>query len=142
MGKEIGNYVSYKQLFLDYMNAEGIRYTDEGENRVRVSYSGDNLKSIPVYVFFDKDGDPIVRFVCWDVANFKNKDERGIKACNELNAKWRWVKFYVDKDSDIIVECDAYVDAETCGETCMRLVRRMVNITDEAYPDIAKALWS
>ncbi len=130
---------NYKKLFMNYMDANGIKYTDRDNNVVRVSYNGDNLQSIPVYVFFDKEGKPLVQFRCWEIANFNNKAEQAYRVCNELNATYRWVKFYMDKDSDIICECDAYIDENTCGSVCMNMVRRVVNITDEAYPDLMRA---
>ena len=132
---------NYKQLFMSYMDKEGIKYTDRGDNVVKVVYSGDNLKSIPVYVFFDKDGGPMVQLRCWEIANFKDKEAKALIACNEMNSTYRWVKFYLDKDADIISECDAYLDEYTCGEECLNLVRRVVNITDDAYPTFAKAMW-
>ena len=132
----------YKKLFISHMEAEGIKYTDTDEFIVKVVYTGDNLKSIPVYVFFDKDNDPIVQLKCWNIGNFKDKEAKGIIACNEMNAHYRWIKFYLDKDSDIVADCDAYIDAATCGKECLSLVRRMVNITDEAYPTFARAMWA
>ncbi len=132
----------YKQLFVQHMDAKGIKYTDRDERSVKVSYAGDYLKSIPIYVFFDKDGDPLVALKCWDIATFKDKRDRAIVVCNELNSKYRWVKFYVDDDNDIIADADAMLGAATCGEECLSMVRRIVNIVDEAYPLIFKALCS
>ena len=134
---------NYKQLFMNYMDRKGIKYSDVKDYVVRVTYTGDNLKSIPVYVFFDSDGDPLVCLKCWDIVNFKDeKMASGIIACNELNKQYRWVKFYLDKDNDVVAQIDAYIDAETCGEECLNLVKRVVNITDEAYPTFMKAIWS
>ena len=129
----------YKKLFMQYMDNEGIKYTDVRDFVVKVSYKGDNMNSIPVFVYFDKDGDDMVEFRCFEIMNFSGKEGEGIFACNELNAKYRWVKFYVDDDADIICEADAYIDTQTCGEECMNMVRRVVNITDKAYPTFAKA---
>ena len=133
---------NFKQLFMTYLDRNGINYIDHSEFVVKVTYTGDNLKSIPVYIFFDKDGDPMVQLCCWDIANFQGKEVRGMVACNDMNKKYRWVKFYVDKDSDIVVSTDAYIDEITCGDECLRLVGRIVDITDEAYPIFAQALWS
>ena len=133
---------NFKQLFMEHMDKEGIKYVERDEFVVKVTYSGDNLKSIPVYVFFDEDGDPLVQLKCWEIANFKNKEGKGILACNEANKQYRWVKFYLDKDCDIVASIDAYIDASTCGSECLSLVRRVVNITDETYPIFAKALWA
>lgn len=131
----------YKRLFLRHMDAKGIKYVDRDEFVVKITYTGDNLKNIPVYVFFDEDGDPMVQFKCWDIANFKDKEAKGIFACNEMNKVYRWVKFYLDKDSDVVASIDAYITETTCGEECLSLVRRVVNITDEAYPTFARAMW-
>lgn len=132
---------NYKKLFMKYMDREGIKYVDRDEHVLRVTYSGDNLKTIPVYVFFDKDDDPYVQFKCWEIANFKGKEGKGIFTCNNINKEYRWVKFYLDDDADVIASADAMVDYDTCGKICMSLVRRVVNITDEAYPQFAKAMW-
>lgn len=133
---------NYKQLFMNYMDAKGVKYTNSNDHVVKVVYSGDNLKSIPVYVSFDEDGDSMIQVYCFEIANFNNNAAAGLFACNELNKKYRWVKFYLDKDNDIICSLDAYIDDVTCGEECLKLVRRVVNITDEAYPTFMKALWS
>ena len=132
---------NYKQNFMRYMDSQGIKYTDNNEHSVRVAYTGDNLKTIAFYVYFDKEGKNLVQLRCWEVANFKGKEAKGIIICNDMNAKYRWAKFYLDKDADILVECDAYI-SEDCGPECLSLVRRLVNITDEAYPNFAKALWA
>lgn len=133
---------NYKRMFMNYMDREGIKYVDRDDFVVRVTYTGDNLKTIPVYVFFDEDGDPIVQFKCWEIANFKGKEGQGIFTCNEMNKEYRWVKFSLDDDADIVASIDAYISVENCGEECMALVRRVVNITDDAYPNFAKAMWS
>ncbi len=132
----------YAQLFVNHMNANGIKYTEENERVIKVAYGGDNMDSIAVYVFFDKDGEPMIQCKSWNILNFKNNVDKGIVVCNQLNAKYRWVKFYIDDDSDVICELDAMIDEETCGNECLTLVRRIVSIVDEAYPVLAKARWA
>lgn len=132
----------YKQLFMQYMDNEGYRYTDVNDNVVKITFNGDNLKSITVYVSFDKDGEGMIELRCFDIVNMGDKVAAGIIACNSVNAKYRWVKFYVDDDKDIICEADAYVDEATCGEECMNMVRRVVNITDDVYEQFLKAKFS
>ena len=134
---------NYKNLFMRHMDRNNIKYTDVRENVVRVVYTGDNLRTIPVFVFFDADGDPLVSFKCWEIANFKDeKMAGGVIACNQLNKEYRWVKFYLDDDSDVVAQIDAYVDEETCGSECTNLVKRMVNIVDDGYPTFMRAMWA
>ena len=133
----------YKSPYLRYMDTKGIKYNDRGDNTVMVKYTGDNLKTISILVLFDKDGDNLVQFACWEIARFNDdKYAAGMITCNSMNAKFRWVKFYIDEDKDIRAEMDAYVDLGTVGEECSHLVSRMVNIIDEAYPEFMKALYA
>jgi hypothetical protein len=100
------------------------------------------MDTIPIYVFFDEDNDPYVSFKCWEIQSFKNNEAAALIVCNNLNNEYRWLKFYMDEDKDVNASLDAMVDRSTCGEECLSLVRRMVNIIDEAYPQIAKARWA
>ena len=133
----------YKSNYLRYMDKHGIKYADKNDRIVSVTYNGDNLNKIPVLVIFDEDGDGIVQLDCWEIAKFKDdKRAAGMIASNELNAKYRWVKFYVDDDGDMRAQIDAYVDYDTVGEECSKLVQRMVSIIDKAYPVMMKYLWA
>lgn len=134
--------MNYKSIYLHYMDKEGIKYSDINERTVKVSYSGDNIRSIPVYVFFDKKGDPLVQLACWEIVKFpEDKVEQAYKVCNDLNAEYRWVKFSIDSDRDIRCSIDAYIDADSVGVHCANMVRRMIHIIDDAYPTIMKAMW-
>ena len=134
--------MNYKQLVINYLEQEGIKYQDTGDFSISVSYGGDNMKSVAINVFFDKDGDNVVQFDCWTIANFKGKETAAYKVCNELNAQYRWVKFFVDNDGDIRGQIDACIDEESCGAECLELVQRSVNIIDGSYPAFMKARWS
>ena len=132
---------SYKQLCMEYMRREKIKYEDVREFVIKISYKGENLTSIPIFVYFDDGGDPIVSVKCWNIINFAHHVDEGISICNDLNAKYRWVKFYLDEDADIVAELDAYLDDQNCGTVCTALVRRMVSVVDDAYPALTHALW-
>lgn len=131
---------NYKEAYLRYMDANGIKYRDEEEFRVRVAYNCKNLKTIAVIVMFDRKGNNLVQFACTDIASFNgDKYAPGVVVCNSLNNKYRWVKFYLDDECDLMVGADAIVDMDTVGPVCCEIVQRMVDIIDAAYPDIMRA---
>jgi len=132
----------HAQLFIDYMNENEIKYTEQKDNVLKVAFNGENIDSISVFVFFDKEGAPMVQFKCWEIMNFKGNREKAVEICNTLNCEYRWITFCVDSDLDIIASIDAYLDANSCGKMCMDYVFRMISIIDEAYPKIAKARWA
>ena len=104
----------YKDLFMSYMDAHGVKYTNVDANAVKVVFSGDNMKTITVFVIFDEDGKNMVALRSWDIS-----DEGGVSAAD-----------------------DAVVDESSVGAECVQLVRRMVGIVDECYPALMKALWT
>ena len=75
----------------------------------------------------------------WEIASFKGKEAAGYALCNELNGQYRWGKFFVDKDSDLCFQSDAWVSEATCGEETLYIIRRIVGIVNDAYPKIARA---
>ena len=62
--------------------------------------------------------------------------------CNRCNKRFRWVKFYIDDDNDLIVEADGIIDEMTVGEECIELLFRTVSILDDSYGDFMKAIWA
>ena len=129
---------NFAEAFTKYMDKEGVKYIKQNDHVVTVVYSGNNMESIPIFVFFDEDNEPLVTFKCWSIMNFKRNEAAALVVCNTLNSEYRWVKFYLDTDKDIVASLDAMVSIQTCGEECLFLARRMVNILDNAYPRIAK----
>ncbi len=133
---------NYKKIFMKHMDSKCVRYTDVDDKVVRVAYNGENIESVAVYVSFDSKGEGKVQLSCWDIANFKGKLAQGLIICNTLNDQYRWVKFYLDDDHDVVCECDAYINDLTCGSICLALVNAIVSIVDDSYPSIANALRS
>lgn len=65
-----------------------------------------------------------------------------LKACNEANKQFRWIKFYVSDNQEVMAEDDAVLDMASVGEECIELVARMVRVVDEAYPKFMKAIYA
>lgn len=134
---------NYCAAVCNYFDMKGVKYSNPKDNVLKITYSADNKESITITVIFDEDGDPYVAFRCWEICSVKDESKKAaaIAICNDLNNQFRWVKFVVDKDNDIVTQCDAHVDMATVGEECHTLVLRMVNIVDEAYPRLMRFLW-
>lgn len=64
-----------------------------------------------------------------------------LEALNTLNNKYRYVKFCCDKDGDVNIEFDFPVNCPDPSASAYELVARIVNIVDEAYPVLMRALW-
>ncbi len=133
--------LKYKQIFMQGLNEKRIAFTDFNDQQVRIVYSGNNLKSIPIHISFDEDGDRDCELFCLEIANFSDKVGEGLVLCNDLNEKYRWVRFYLDSDNDLVVAADGdFSENFVCDDNLVN-IQRLVNAIDLAYPQIAQELW-
>lgn len=89
-----------------------------------VDYSGDVQLYIPYLGKFAEDRQTV-----------------GMATCNALNEKYRWVNFYLNSESQGCARCDFVLHGKDAGEECLELLMRMLQIVDEAYPDLMNALY-
>ena len=132
------------QNYMDYLDSQGIKYSYMGvqsstnDERVRVSYSGDYMDSIVINCFFDEDGDDCT-MVFWNMIDYNAADESAVRAvCDALNKKWRFVRFFTDdSDNSVTVQMDViFGSVSDAGPIGRIALRKIVNISDEAYPDL------
>ena len=128
-----------------FFDEKGFRYEDRKDGKaIRLGIGGlKNLEGIRVSVIFD-DNDRTVAVRSYELCKIPEaKLDKLHELCSDLNAKYRWVKFYVDsEDNTITIESDLITTPEEAGAEIFEVVGRMSVIVDQAYPDIMKALWS
>lgn len=133
------------EAYIKLMDEKGVRHDDivvlkSGKFDVETRWDLDET-TVAVRAVFDDDGHTVaVR--CFRLAHAK--EDRFIdvlKICNELNNRFRWVKFVIDKDDDINMEIDCIVNEETAGEVVLELVQRLCSIVDEAYPELMNTIY-
>lgn len=111
---------------------------------VTVGFNCKNINSIEVrFVSTDDDSDVKVRlFSLLRVP----VEKRGVvlEQLNTLNNRYRFSKFSLDDGGDVNMAYDFAVStgSDCIAACCFEMLRRFVNIADEAYPEIMKALWS
>ena len=66
-----------------------------------------------------------------------------LEVLNALNCRFRFVKFCITSSGTISVEYDLgqSTPPEALGEMCREVFIRYIQICDEAYPEVMKALW-
>ena len=91
-----------------------------------------------IFANTDDDTDTAVRvFKLFRVGMFKKA--KALEACNDMNNKFRYVKFVVDKDGDLNMEYDMTVRGCDPAAASTELVIRFAKILEEAYPVLAAA---
>ncbi len=133
------------KLTAAYFDSIGLKYGLEGDNREVISsgFGGmSNLSSIRILLIFDAEGQTMHLIAPQIVKVPADKIDAMYKTVNELNHKFRWVKFYIDNDGDVMVDADCILDMDTCGQECLEIMQRTANIANEAYPVLMRGIWS
>lgn len=111
-------------------------------SELEAKFDGDNVKNISVrFISHDEDNDVSIR--AYSIVNVNpSKKANAILAVNELNNKYRYLKFTLDSDNDINAEYDLPVRCDNPGPVCAEMFVHFMKIIDKAYPTIMQALWS
>ena len=109
-----------------------------------VNFGGGDFKfnHIRVNVLFDADGESVQLVTSTIVSIPTEKTAQALICCNSCNLRFRWVKFYIDDDNDLIAEADAIISEPTAGEVLTELVGRTASIIDDVYADFMRAVWA
>ena len=133
--------------FIEALKSKEIKFsqdtTDSGKDVVSVSFDGNNISPIKMLFFFGTDSQD-VSLQCFNVVKVpEGKTEAILKAVNGLNAHYRFAKFYFDVDyKTVTVQMDACFRTHDVGEICTELMIRCIQIIDDSYPSLMKALWA
>ena len=113
-----------------------------GDDLLRVGWNFNGGK-ISIFFRFD-ESDTHVHLEGMDFVTVpKDKFDAVYPVLNELNDKYVHVKFVLDtSDGEINARDDDIIQLDSCGPECFELMIRMVQIVEDAYPQIMKAMWS
>ena len=119
-------------------------FTSENEksSEVWLSFSVKNGSSYTVkYISRDDDNDVALRV--FSLIHVEESQKANLyPALNEVNNKYRYVKFVLDGDNDVNVEYDFPVRTKSFDGIAEEMLVRFVQIIDDAYPILMRAMWS
>ena len=127
-------------LFKKDLESKNLRFSsnvmENGDDVISFPYNGKDVR-----MFFSGDnGTYLSLYLVYENAP-EDRIADAIFICNELNCKYKWVTYYVDKDRDIIIHDDAILSVDTAADEAFELLVRMVKISDEAKPVVMKAIY-
>lgn len=111
--------------------------SDEKVDVLDFPWEGKNLKCI----FTGDEGEYLSLYYYLEVAP-EDKYADVLMVCNGMNAKYKWVKFYIDSDNDITLQDDAILNINNAGDETLELIVRMIDILKNTKPAFMRAIYS
>ena len=131
---------AYAEKFVNNLKSKNLNFesgTDkDGDSIVEFPYKGKVAKMF----FTGEDGKYFSLYMIYERIP-EEKVPALIVTCNELNAEYKWITFYVDKDNDVILHDDAILSVDTADEEAFELLVRMLKIGDEVKPQIMRTIY-
>ena len=133
--------VTCAETFISTLKARELKFNtrefDDGTVMVAVPFDG---RTTNVLFAADDDGKHVALRTMFESCP-QDRIADVLLVCNSLNCQYRWLKFCIDSDNDIMVEDDAIVTPETAGDECFELVIRTANILKDVKPTIMRAIY-
>lgn len=118
------------------------------ENMLVLRKNGENISEISVYLNFSvrSDGACLAFISCYDLPNFSNCIEKGLRACNKLSDE-ELVAYRIDDDGDAITTTSLWYNAfglsyPFCPEQVLFYASATANSVDDAYVTLQRAKWA
>lgn len=138
-------YKMTREIYEALKNKSGLKvFTEEVGNSsfAWLQFSIKNGGSYRIrFISRDDDNDVAVR-IFGLVSIDSAQQAKILPVLNQLNAKYRYVKFVMDKDGDINLEYDYLVRCPDPAASAEEIIVRIVKIVDEAYPELMRAMWA
>lgn len=119
--------------FIETLDSHKLKYNIYDDRAVvSLPYDGNHFTDLDFIFIFDDDGKTVAVKV-YSIKQFeRNQLPNAYKFCNNMNFKFRWVRFYVDNDMELTADMDAVISGNTIGDECFELLARCVSIVDDA----------
>ena len=129
------------ELFVNNLKSKNLDFESgldkDGDSVVEFPYKGKVAKMF----FTGKDGTYLSIYLVYERVP-DDKVAEAVFACNELNCRYKWVTFYVDRDNDVMLHDDAILSISDAHEEAFELLVRILKIGDEVRPTLMKAIYA
>lgn len=122
-----------------YLSNKNLKYEIVDENIIVLAFKVQNDLSLKFFITASND---TLNLKAYGLGNAKNKRNLLIEVLNNLNYNFRWFKIYLDKDNDIVIETDFFVDDFNTNEQIHKYINFAVAYSEKAYPILMKTIWT
>lgn len=128
------------EKFIENLKSKDLNFEvkERGEKTV-VSFPYDGRKT---HFFFSGDDGEYAQMQTLIESVSEDKYVDVVLACNQVNSTYRFLKFVVDEDNDVMAMADAILDPGSADEECFELLIRSLQIIKDAKPTIMKAIYA
>lgn len=133
------------QTLIDELEARGIQLDyqqlGDGGDLIGISFAGsEEGVSYEILTIIDRDESNII-LRCFNIYPVEPEQEvEALRAINQLNMDFRWMKFYLDEENQVAAGTDAIVTLDNAAVVAFDLLGRALHIINAGYKFLGEAL--
>ena len=124
--------------------------TEDGEDhiiRMRQQLDNGSVVSIAIVVTENGDTNDFIKIKYFGLVRLEENSDESIfhEKLNEWNSQYRYVKFVVDDERDVVVDIDLPLDLHVGVfqvDSFMAMVGVGLQVLEEVYPELMKLRWA
>ena len=117
------------------------REMDNGDTLMIAGFNG-KMVTFDLIMVFDKEDHTVTMRVGRLAKIPIDRQFEVFNTLNELNREYRFLRFFSDREDFVTVQYDCIVDENETADPVMEMIFRILQIIEEGYPRIMKAIWS
>ena len=132
----VGLALTERQLLFEHVD-------EYDKPMIRLNFGGGDFSytHLTINVIFDEDGES-AQIVSSAIASVpRQKTEKLLAVLNQCNSEFRWARFYLDEDNDVIADTDVVFGEDGAGFAVVESIMLAASVVDDAYPEIMKGIW-
>lgn len=129
------------ELFTEHLRAKNLNFqsgTDkDGDSVVEFPYQGRTIRLF----FCGQEGTYLSMYLVFEKVPAEKVSDV-IFVCNDLNIRYKWVTFYVDKANNVVLHDDAILTVDNAADEAFELLVRMAKIGEDVKPEIMRGIYA
>ena len=138
-------YQATEKIYNELKKDAGLKVSageTESTSYVRIEFDLKNGGGYRIHFVSTDDGDDVMVRV-WGLVHVEDEVRAKIlPTINEMNWTYRFVKFVLGTDGDINLHFDYPINSPNPAATARKLVSCFVNIVEDSFPKLMKAMWA
>ena len=132
-------------------NYEESEASEEGQTEtyfyMRNELENDEPVTVVIAIREHADADGFIKIKIYDIGYLADESDRAelLNKINEWNAGYRYVKFCLDRDEDVVADIDLPLDLHVGvfqADRFMAMVGVGLQVLEEVYPEMMKLRWA
>ncbi len=132
----------YMQKIINTLNDWDFHFNVIDEDGVVVNLRGDHCPHMSIVITCTElSNTTVLNISVPKIVSLSNKISDALPILNEINREYRWAKFVIDENQDLLCSLESHINEEDFLYQFRLMFLVITTAIDETYPKFMKLIW-